>query len=224
MLATTYSLFVVGVTSFVGAATYFSKQLVNLRTGLFFGIPSVATVLLTRRLLIPAIPQQILTYGRFTLTKSMLMMLLFAVLMVLASWTMIKKRSTGNVHPEKNRPVVLVLLQGIVVGIVTGFIGAGGGFLIIPVLVNMLKLSMKAAVGTSLFIIAVNSLSGFFLSPGDRQIQWGFLLTITAIAIIGTLAGSYLSTKIDGKKLKPAFGWFVLVMGIYILVKESILK
>ena len=225
ILATTYSLFVVGATSTVGSISYFKKGLINLKTGFFFGIPSIAAVLLTRAYVVPAIPQQIFNLGGFTLTKSILMMLLFALLMILASFSMIKKNK-GNkpLIVKKDTPILIALLQGVGVGIVTGLIGAGGGFLIIPVLVNMLKLPMKTAVGTSLFIIAINSLAGFFFSLNDQHIQWPFLLIIAVIAIAGILIGSVLSAKIDGKKLKPAFGWFVLVMGIYILIKETILK
>ncbi|MFA6060129.1 MAG: sulfite exporter TauE/SafE family protein [Taibaiella sp.] len=224
ILATTYSLFVVGSTSIVGSISYFKKGLVNLKTGFFFGIPSIVAVLLTRAYIVPAIPQDVFKVGDFMLTRDILLMLLFAVLMILASFSMIKKNKDDAHIIQKNRPVAVVLLQGIGVGIVTGLIGAGGGFLIIPVLVNMLKQPMKTAIGTSLFIIAINSLTGFFFSLNNQPIEWTFLLTIAIIAIAGILIGSFLSTKIDGKKLKPAFGWFVLVMGIYILIKETILK
>lgn len=225
ILATTYSLFVVGATSVVGSVSYFRKGLVNLKTGFFFGIPSIAAVLLTRAYIVPAIPHEIFKVGDFTLTRSILLMVIFAVLMILASFSMIKNNTDdqARIH-QKNKPAVVVLLQGIGVGIVTGLIGAGGGFLIIPALVNMLKLPMKAAIGTSLFIIAINSLTGFFFSLNNQPIEWAFLLTIAMIAIAGIIIGSYLSAKIDGRKLKPAFGWFVLVMGIYILIKETFFK
>lgn len=226
VMATTYSLFIVGLTSMVGSFSYLRKGLVSLKTTLLFGIPSVAAVLLTRTYLVPAIPVEIFRLRDFTLTKSMLLMLLFAVLMVLASFSMIRtSRDVVNVsNNETDKPLFVVLLQGMLVGMVTGLIGAGGGFLIIPALVNMLKLPMKTAVGTSLVIIAINSLVGFTFSQGHQPIQWHLVLTIAGIAIAGILMGSFLSTKIDGKKLKPAFGWFVLVMGIYILVKETLLK
>jgi len=106
------------------------------------------------------------------------------------------------------------------VGFVTGLIGAGGGFLIIPALVNLLKLDIKKAIGTSLFIIALNSLFGFVVSLSHSEIDWIFILKILGLAIFGVFIGSRLSSKMDGKKLKPAFGWFVLVMGVYILIKE----
>lgn len=149
-------------------------------------------------------------------------MALFALLMIFASYSMIRKRKNEpkeNTKGKKwNYPALLI--QGIFVGTITGLIGAGGGFLIIPALVNFLKLPMKTAVGTSLFIITINSLVGFLFSISHSTIYWPLLLSVTAIAILGILAGSYLSTKIDGKKLKPAFGWFVLAMGLYILLKE----
>ncbi len=107
---------------------------------------------------------------------------------------------------------------------ITGLIGAGGGFLIIPALVNLLRLPMKTAIGTSLLIISVNSLTGFLFSLSYIPIRWGLVLSIAAIAIAGILAGSYLATKIDGKKLKPTFGWFVLAMGIYIILRETLFK
>lgn len=224
VLATTYSLFIVGTTSIAGSISYFRKGLVNLKTGFLFGVPSIAAVLLTRAYIVPAIPQEIFRLGGFTLTRGILLMVLFAILMILASFSMIKKNKDDAHIPQKNTPVLVVLLQGVGVGVVTGLIGAGGGFLIIPVLVNMLKEPIKTAIGTSLFIIAINSLTGFFFSLNNQYIEWTFLLTIAMIAIAGILIGSFLSTKIDGKKLKPAFGWFVLVMGIYILIKETFLK
>lgn len=226
VLATAYSLFIVGTTSVVGSFSYFKKGLVNVNTAVVFGIPSIISVFLTRAYILPAIPNEIFSIGNFTVTKSILLMLLFAVLMVFASYKMIKKSTNydgddRHIH-EQNYP--LSFLQGTFVGLVTGLIGAGGGFLIIPALVNLLKLPMKTAIGTSLIIISINSITGFLFSLHRTVVDWQFLLSISGIAVLGILIGSYISTKIDGKKLKPAFGWFVLVMGIYIIIKETILK
>lgn len=224
VLATAYSLFIVGATSVVGSFSYFKKGLVNIKTAIVFGIPSIAAIFLTREYLLPAIPQEIFTIGSYTITKNIFLMLLFAVLMVAASYSMIKEEKQTNDEALQNRQFNYweILFQGIMVGAITGMVGAGGGFLIIPVLVKLLKLPMKTAVGTSLVIISINSLMGFLFSLSHTSIQWGFLLTIAAIAIIGILIGSYLSTKIKASKLKPAFGWFVLVMGIYIIIKETL--
>ncbi len=226
VLATVYSLFIVGSTSVVGSLSYFKKGLVNIKTAIVFGIPSIAAIFLTREYLLPAIPQTAFIIGGFTVTKSMLLMLLFAILMVAASYSMIRK--SGQVNDEALQKQEFnyfqILLQGIFIGVITGLIGAGGGFLIIPALVNLLKLPMKTAVGTSLIIISINSLMGSIFSLAHTTVQWGFLLSIASIAVIGILIGSYLSTKIKATKLKPAFGWFVLIMGIYIIIKETIMK
>ena len=149
-------------------------------------------------------------------------MLLFAVLMVVAAYKMIRKIQSENLS-ESNSGYLLVAVQGIIVGLLTGLIGAGGGFMIIPALVGLLKMPMKTAIGTSLAIIALNSLSGFIFSLHQTTIHWSFLLGITAMAVIGIYIGSFFSRRIDGKKLKPAFGWFILVMGTYILAKEILM-
>lgn len=227
VLATAYSLFIVGLTSAVGSYSYFQKGLVNVKTAIVFGIPSIAAVFATRAWIVPAIPKEVFHVGEFVVTKSLLMMLLFAILMIAASYSMIKKDKTKAVaeepHEQKfNYP--LILLEGGLVGVLTGLVGAGGGFLIIPALVVLSKLPMKEAVGTSLVIIAAKSLIGFFGEGSETIIDWIFLAKVSAFAIAGIFIGSALSKKIDGAKLKPAFGWFVLVMGIYIIVKETMFK
>jgi Predicted permeases len=160
------------------------------------------------------------------MTKSLLLLLLFAILMIAASYSMIKKDKpkTGEVTGEQKFNYPLILLEGAVVGVLTGLVGAGGGFLIIPALVVLSKLPMKEAVGTSLVIIAAKSLIGFLGEGGNTAIDWLFLAKVSAFAIAGIFIGSALSKKIDGAKPKPAFGWFVLVMGIYIIVKETVFK
>ncbi|WP_425402050.1 sulfite exporter TauE/SafE family protein [Hugenholtzia roseola] len=223
--ATAYSLFIVGLTSAVGSVGYFRKGLVNVKTAVVFGIPSIIAVYLTRAYLVPNIPDEVFSVGSFVVTRDILLMLLFAILMIAASYSMIKKdNNTEKIEETEqvfNYP--LILLEGSVVGVLTGLVGAGGGFLIIPALVVLSKLSMKQAVGTSLVIIAAKSLLGFTGELGKTQIDWTFLAIFSAFAIVGIFAGMALSQKIEGKKLKPAFGWFVLVMGIYILIKETLL-
>jgi uncharacterized membrane protein YfcA len=224
--ATGYSLFIVGLTSAVGTVSYFKNGLVNVKTALIFGAPSIAAVFFTRSLIVPAIPKEVLSIGEFVVTKSILMMLIFAVLMIAASYSMIKKdkkKDNENQGKQKfNYP--LILIEGAVVGVLTGLVGAGGGFLIIPALVVLSKLPMKEAVGTSLVIIAAKSLIGFVGEASETQLNWQLLASVSAFAIIGIFIGTMLSKKIDGAKLKPAFGWFVLVMGIYIIIKETILN
>jgi uncharacterized membrane protein YfcA len=226
VLATAYSLFIVGLTSAVGTVGYFKKGLVNIKTAIVFGIPSIIAVFTTRALIVPAIPKEVFSIGEFIVTKNLLMMLLFAVIMIGASYSMIKKdkKIIDEKFEEQKFNYPLILIEGAIVGVITGLVGAGGGFLIIPALVVLSKLPMKEAVGTSLVIIAAKSLIGFFGEGGENGINWQFLLTISAFAIVGIFIGTALSKKVNGDKLKPAFGWFVLVMGIYIITKEVFLK
>lgn len=224
VVATAYSLFIVGLTSAVGSVSYFKNSLVNIKTAIIFGIPSIISVFLTRAYVVPAIPKEVFSIGNLMVTKSILMMLLFAILMIAASYSMIKKDKTAESDGEQKFNYPLILVEGAVVGILTGLIGAGGGFLIIPALVILSKLPMKEAVGTSLVIIAAKSLIGFFGEGGETFMDWMLLAKVSTLAIGGIFIGSLLSQKIDGAKLKPAFGWFVLAVGIYIIIKETILK
>ncbi|QOI98616.1 MAG: sulfite exporter TauE/SafE family protein [Flammeovirgaceae bacterium] len=222
VLATAYSLFVVGLTSLVGSFSHFKSGNVDLKTALVFGVPSIVAVYATRKFIVPVIPDTLFTMGSFTMTKPLFLMVLFAVLMLLASVSMIRK-SAGlkRKEGEQKYNFPLIFAEGILVGGVTGLVGAGGGFLIIPALVLLAGLPMKQAVGTSLLIIALKSLIGF---TGDLEsgqpIDYGFMLLFSGFAIAGILLGSYLQRFIPNEKLKPGFGWFVLVMGVYILAKE----
>lgn len=227
MMATAYSLFIVGTSSLIGAFPKYKEGLISIKTAIVFGIPSIAAVFLTRKLIVPAIPHDVFSVGNFMVTKSILMMILFAVLMVAASISMIReKKKNAQVEEEQKFNYPMIMLEGSMVGILTGLVGAGGGFLIIPALVMLSKLPMKKAVGTSLLIIAAKSLIGFTgdLMSNGAQMDWTLLLSVTVLAIAGIFAGNWLSKKIDGNKLKKGFGWFVLVMGVYIIINELFLK
>ncbi|HVX50142.1 MAG TPA: sulfite exporter TauE/SafE family protein [Chitinophagaceae bacterium] len=223
-LATSYSLFVVGTTSLAGAIDNYRKGWLNIKTALLFGVSSVVTVFLTRKFIIPRIPAHIASIGKFNITSSLAIMVLFAILMLAASISMIRSKNlAGKQAGQKNKSLFQLALYGIAIGIVTGLLGAGGGFLLIPALVLLLHLPMKEAVGTSLMIIAMNSLTGFAGDLGYFTINWRFLLEVTLIAIAGIVAGGIAAKKVNGTALKKAFGWFVLVMGIYIIIKEIFL-
>jgi len=219
--ATAYSLFIVGFSSLVGSVTYMRKGLVSFKTALIFGVPSIIAVYITRRYIVPAIPDEVFTLGSLLVTKDILLMLIFAVLMIFASYSMIKgRKETEQEEVEQKFNYPMIILEGAVVGLLTGLVGAGGGFLIIPALVILSKLPMKMAIGTSLLIISIKSLIGFTGDLATREVDWAFLAIFSALAVAGIFLGSYLSNFIPGKKLKPAFGWFVLIMGVYILTKE----
>lgn len=227
ILGTAYSLFIVGVTSVIGSISYSRHSLVDVRTAIIFGLPSIVAVFLTRAYLVPAIPQEVLRLGDLIIDRGMMLMLLFAILMLVASIGMIRPTTKSPKSPQSARthrkyPYTLILIEGLVVGSLTGLVGAGGGFLIIPALVILGRLPMKQAIGTSLVIISAKSLLGFLGESGLRDLDWGFLLSVTAFAILGIFLGMKLSHRIDGARLKPAFGWFVFVMGIYIILKETI--
>lgn len=226
VISMAYSLFVVGTTSLVGSYKFYQKDLVSFRTALIFGVPSLVTVFLTRRFLVPAIPEHIMSLGGFDITKGLLLMILFAVLMVFASLSMIKKKKyqvSEEEEADHTPNVPALLMQGVTVGLISGMVGAGGGFLIIPALVLFSKLDMRMAVGTSLLIIAANSLFGFVGDIFNYNIDWSFLLIFSSLSVAGILIGSALSHRIHGDKLKTGFGWFVLIMGIYIILKETLL-
>ncbi len=222
VLATAYSLFVVGSTSLVGAGTYIKKGLVNYKTALVFAIPSFIAVFLTRKFLVPALPDPLFTLGEAIITKNIGIMVFFALIMLAASYSMIFAKKCVDCNEDD--PIVfnfpMIALEGSVVGVITGIVGAGGGFLIIPALVLLAKLPMKMAVGTSLLIIAAKSLIGFLGDLSTQAIDWQLLLIFTGLSIIGIFIGSALSKKINEQVLKTGFGWFVLIMGIYIITKE----
>lgn len=220
LLATSYSLFIVGATSLVGAVKFARKGQLDYKVALGFGIPSIITVYLTRKYLVPALPNELLQLGSFVLTKNVFLMLLFAVLMILASYSMIKGRK--SLKQSKGLNVWVLLAEGVLVGVFTGMVGAGGGFLIIPALVVFAGLDMKTAVGTSLTIIAAKSLIGFLGDVGQYRLDWEFLMLFTMLSIVGIFIGSAVSNKIKGEKLKPVFGMFVLLMGVFILVSQIV--
>lgn len=224
-VATAYSLFVVGASALVGGLRQHKSGNVDWRTALVFGIPAIIGVWLIRHFVVPALPDVLFTLSQFEFTRRMGMFGLFSILMVLAAYSMLSGKSreggTGDVH--YNYP--LILAEGLVVGAITGFVGAGGGFLIIPALVVLANLEIKMAIGTSLIIIAFKSLLGFLLGDAlSMSIDWTFLTLFTVIAIIGIFLGVYIGKFVDGKRLKKGFGYFIIVMAVFIFIMEFIVK
>ncbi|WP_027136603.1 sulfite exporter TauE/SafE family protein [Gaetbulibacter saemankumensis] len=219
VVATAYSLFVVGSSSIVGVLQKHKKKLVDFKTGLAFSFPSFLAVYISRRYLVPYMPEDIFSINGFTLTKDMAIMIFFAVVMLIAATSMIKNKK-DIVNTTEEQPYYKTFIQGLVIGVITGLIGAGGGFLYVPALVLWAGLSMKKAVGTSLVIVAINSLIGFLGDLHNLTIDWNFLLGFSFLTITGILLGGYLSKYISNKKLKKGFGFFILIMAIYIMFKE----
>jgi len=216
--ATAYSLFIVGTTSAFGTFLNIKNKLVDIKIGLRFAIPSLIAIYLTRKFLVPLLPENLLKIGDLIITKNFFLMALFAIVMLLASFSMISEKKIKSPKIDSNSAWIFVQL--FLVGIIIGFVGAGGGFLFIPVLVLIAKLPIKKAVGTSIFIIAINSLIGFTGDIGNFSPDWSFLLLFTFISILGIFVGIYINKYINEKNLKKGFGWFVLVMSLLILAKE----
>ena len=223
--STSYSLFIVGSTALVGGIRAYLRSDVEVKIGIIFAVPSLIAVWLTRAFLIPAIPNVIFSSDHFVLTKDLAMMIFFAVIMLFSSYSMIRsKRNVSNQEGKERtfKDDFLILIEGLVVGTVTGIVGAGGGFLIIPALVLLAKIPMKKAVGTSLMIIALKSLIGFtgdLVNP-EIEMDWVLLIIFTLLSIVGIFIGASFSKQVSGPQLKKGFGYFLLIMGVYILIER----
>jgi len=220
VMASAYSLFIVGVTSFIGAVPKYKDHLVSIKAGLLFGVPSILSIFITRKWLVPAIPDIIFQANSIVLTKRFLVLGLFALLMIVTSITMIAGQKE-KIRIEREPRVALAIFEGILIGFLTGLVGAGGGFLIIPALVVLTGLPFKTAVGTSLFIIAINALTGFLGDVINYDMNWPFLLLLTSLATAGIFIGNRLTHTIPAFKLRISFGWFVLAVGVWIFFRET---
>ena len=218
---TAYSLFVIGTSSSIGTLNNWNKGLIDYRMATVFSIPAFFAVYVVRKYLMPIIPLEILTTNGYVITKDMAIMIFFSVIMIFSATSMIRKKTfstTNRISNQHNYP--LIIFVGIIIGLITGVIGIGGGFLIIPTLVLLLNIPMKKAVATTLLIIAIKSLVGFLGDLGSTDINWRFLLIFTAISTIGIFFGINLSSYIKGVKLKKSFGWMLLLVSFMILYKE----
>lgn len=231
LLATTYSLCIVGVSSIAGVISRLRQKLLDFKVILVFGVPSILGVFIARKFILHAIPNQFSILPNTLISKSNFIMLFFATLMLASALSMILGKK--NELQEDRKPVygISLSMAGLMEGMVTGIVGAGGGFLIIPALVILGKLPMKKAIASSLFIITIKSLVGFsgdllhvsmkWAAPlNGKEINIQFLVTIIVLATLGIITGNYLNKTIDGAKLKKGFGWFVLLMSLIILYKQ----
>ncbi len=219
LLATTYSLCVVGFSSIAGVISRLKQRLVDIKTILVFGIPSVMGVFISRKFILPGIPS-LLHFGNNVLTKNSFIMLFFASLMLVSALSMIlgkNKKEEEGILPVYG---ITLMLVGLAEGMLTGIVGAGGGFLIIPALVILGKLPMKKAIASSIFIISIKSIVGFLGDLSHTVIDWKFLSIIIVLATLGIITGNFLNKKMDGAKLKKGFGWFVLAMSLVIFIEQ----
>jgi len=219
--AAAYSLFVIGSTSTVGAINNVIKNNVDFYCALLVGIPSISSVFLTTRFLVPNIPSEIFSVNNFTLIRSKAMMIIFSLLLIVAAILILKKNSESlkQITPKKASKSFLMFL-GMSIGLLAGLVGVGGGFLIVPILVLVANIPMKKAVGTTLLIIALNSALGFIGHLFNKTIDWAFLLPFSLVSILGIIVGMYLSRFVSGAKLKKGFAYFLLVMVVYVMYAE----
>jgi uncharacterized membrane protein YfcA len=225
--AIVYSLFVVGITSTIGGLTYIRKKLVDWRTATLFAIPSVISVFVTRKIILPVIPDPIAVSGSFVLSKDECIMIIFSILMIIAGYRMVFPsvlfKSEADYSPKKK--IFRLILIGLLSGLLTGLFGVGGGFIIIPALVLIADVPIRMSVGTSLLIIAFNSFAGFFEELFQRieDIDYGFLLRFAVMSAIGIYLGYLLAMKLQATQLKRLFGFFIICSGIVIVCREIIM-
>jgi uncharacterized protein len=216
VIATAYSLLIVGCTALVGAFSFWRDGHVYLRHALQFSMASIYSIWLTRAWFVPNIPSMIMG-----IPKDSFIMILFSLMMLLAAYSMLTFKPNKSIPQNDQTSWLRLISIGSLVGFLSGVVGAGGGFLIIPSLIFIYHFSMKQAIGTSLSIIAINSLSGFSgdLSLGI-QMDWFLLGMFILMTFIGVLLGTYLNKRIDGEKLKKIFASFILLLGVFILFQE----
>lgn len=220
--ASSYSLFIVGITSLLGAWLKQKDQRVDMRSGIIFIACSVIAIFCTRRWIMPSIPDHVFTYDNTTLTKRALILGVFALLAITSSLTILLKRNHNSAERVESRLSLLVPV-GFSTGILVGFVGAGGGFIILPSLSFFARLPFKIAIGTTLLVIGINSLLGFAGDVLSYEINWTFLLMITALPVAGMLIGDNFSKRIPVQRLRDTFGWVMLTMALAILVTEFVL-
>ena len=217
-LATTYSLFIVGLAALSGSINHYRMHNISYKTVVLFGIPSVIVLFIMRRWLVQMIPPVIFHTDKITITKSFFILSIFSVLMLVAGWSMIRQKKYA---PSKDRESVgRLIIQGALTGAVTGFIGIGGGFIIVPSLVLFAGLPMKKAIGTSLTIIIVNCIIGIASTIDAVQSINLYILTVFSIcAIVGILLGTQATRVISDRKLKPIFGWVIILMSLVVFAE-----
>ncbi|MFT5170319.1 MAG: putative membrane protein YfcA [Candidatus Marinamargulisbacteria bacterium] len=226
VMATGYSLLVVGLTSLVGAARYYKDDLIDFRIAFLFSVPSMVGVFISRKFLLPALPDAVSLFSS-TVTKDQFIMGIFALLVLAISGFMFKAKEVDR-SIEKERPALskksdfaIIIVGAFLMACLTGFVGAGGGFMIVPALMLLANVPLRKAIATSLVIISFKSLAGFVgdLSEG-LPFDWHFLSIFIGITMIGVFLGAVLNKRIPAPILRKGFAYFVFVMGLFIVVNE----
>jgi uncharacterized membrane protein YfcA len=221
-LATTYSLLAIALSSFVGSIRNFTMRTIKLRELLIFGIPSVVTVFFTRQFILPLIPEEFV-FGTWVLHQNSVLMFFFGIVMFVSAYRMIRNEEILKENEQRKVSKSTMIFQGAILGLITGGVGAGGGFLIIPALVSFYKMPIRYAVPTSLAIIALNSIFGL---AGDLEkihlFDWQVLGPYTFILIIGMFFGFYIARYFSGQQLKRWLGYLILLIGTFVIILEML--
>ena len=212
-----YSMFVVGISTVAGSIQAVVNKLADIKTMLLFGIPSIAGVLIARKIIMPAIPAYI-NAGSMQVSKETLFMFCLSIIMFFAGTRMLKPIAADTACEATTPAKDALILYGAGVGIITGLLGIGGGFLIVPALYFLARLPMKMAIGTAFFIITANSCISFLSSYHTVDLDWVLLAKFSLGTITGIIAGIKLSSKITGNHLKKIFGVFVICIAAYVLI------
>ena len=230
--ATAYTTILVGVTAMFGVLPRLRRNLIDMPTVIALGIPVSVGMLLVRLWLFDAVPNVLFTFGSITITKKIFVLTIFVGLLLLSFATMIglfRKTLQSKTELRTESPVmyyISMVVCGLLIGILPGFTGAGGGVLIVPLLVIFFGLPMKTVIGTSLTIIMAKSFVGFFGGDAIRlgsDIDYLFLLRFAVLMIVGVIIGTKWSRKIDADRLRKIFAWFLLALAIFIVVYECFL-
>jgi hypothetical protein len=220
VVASSYSLFIVGSTSVVGTALKHHDHFIDIPAAVQLGVPSVLATFCTRKWLVCSLPDILFTYGSIPITRRALLLSVFAMVVIISSLMVIHSRqSTSDESTSRPYPLALIL-AGLGVGFLSGLAGVGGGFLILPALMLFAGLSFNVAAGSALPIIAMNSLVGFLGGAYSHSVNWLFLASISMLATLGIFIGDLFASRFSPNTLKRIFGWSALVLGIWILVKE----
>jgi len=223
-LATGYSLIIVGASSAIGGWKYHGQALVNWRVVRWFSLPSVVGVIIARLVILPSIPATI-GFGSLSFSNHQIVMIAFSILVVATAVFMFRGQSKPSESKLNSKPSYgLIVFDGLLVGIFTGFVGAGGGFMIVPALMLLLHLPLKRAIGTSLIIICIKSLMGGLTDILlGASFNYGLLMGVIAVTFFGVIIGTKINALVDPMLLKRGFAGFILVMGGLILIKEFFL-
>lgn len=221
ILASAYSFFIVGITSIIGVFLKQKDQSIDLKTSLFFGLPSLLTIFLTRKWIVPNIPEIIIESDSLQIAKREFFLSLIGIVIILSGLMLLIKFSKQQLKPVTEK-VPFIIISGCIVGVLSGLTGIGGGFLILPALLLLRNISFHGAVGTTLLIVSSNCIIGFIGDALSYQIDWVYLLSITGFAVAGIIIGNMSHKIIPAASLQKIFSWVTLLIGCFILAEEVI--